>query len=423
MLNPRLLPLDNTFRWLLASDALTLLAIMTGQVALPWWIVTAGGAHDLAIYSLVTSAFAVLAMPLMSPLGDRVPKRKLIQVALLAFGLASSGVAALATAGLYDLPALTVLGFVPVLAMAALTPSIASFVTELVEPRSLARAFGLQQGAQAMGRMIGPAFGGALLGIVGTAATLWLNAALLICAGWAARQLPAGVSPLRKQKRWKDDLAAGVRANWRIPLERGWIAVNFASWIFLFPSFTLLVPLKVRSLELSGTWFGLCEAGLSLGMLLGSLGCSAWLIAHLGRYRTRVGAAVLQGVALACAGASPNGPMLVLCFVVAGLLEAAMMLVGQTHRMLARPQAYRARMVAGTVMTTYIAGAIGSALAGMALLHTSITSVFVSFGLLGSMAALCLVAVPGVRAFMALSHEAVADFYQRNYPSAFQEGS
>jgi len=407
------------FLWLLASDALTLLALMVGQVALPWWIASAGGAHDLALYSVVTSAFAVVAMPCLSPLGDRIAKRRLIQAALIAFALASAAVAGLASAGRYDLRALTLLGVVPVLAMAALIPSISSFVTELVAPGGLARAMGLQQSAQATGRMIGPAIGGAVLGAAGTAAALWLNAALLVFAGWAARQLPAGVPPRHGRRAWRADLAAGMAANWRIPLERGWILVNFVSWIFLFPAFTMLVPLKVQSLGLSGTWLGLCEAGLSLGMLLGSLGGSAWLIARLGRYRTRVGAAVLQGAALACAGATGSGPWLVACFAAAGFLNAAMVLVGLTHRMLARPQAYRARMVAGAVTTTYVASAIGPALAGVALLHASVSAIFMAFGMLGALASLGLAVVPGFRAFMALDHEAVANFYERTFPAAF----
>ena len=40
----------------------------------------------------------------------------------------------------------------------------------------------------------------------------------------------------------------------------------------MMPCVTLLVPLKVQSLGLSAAWLGWCEAGLSLGMLVGSLG-------------------------------------------------------------------------------------------------------------------------------------------------------
>jgi len=411
------------FRWLLMSDALTLLALMVGQVALPWWIASEGGAHDLALYSIVTSAFAIVAMPLLSPLGDRIPKRRLMQFALVAFATAAVGFAVMATAGRYHLFLLIALGGVPVLAMAAQLPAVSSFVAELVAPVSLARALGLQQSAQATGRMVGPAIGGFVLGLAGTAAALWLHAALLVGAALTARRLPLGTPPRRTGRAWREDLMAGMNANWRIPLERGWILVNFLSWIFLFPTFTMLVPLKVQSLGLSGTWLGLCEAGLSLGMLLGSLGGSAWMIARFGRYATRVGAAVVQGLALAVAGLTSSGPWLVACFGVAGLMNAAMVLVGLTHRMLARPQAYRARMVAGAVTTTHIASMIGPALAGVALLHAHVGAVFLGFGLVGAFAALGLAVVPGFRAFMALDHEAVDNFYQRNFPQAFSDAA
>ena len=411
------------FLWLLASDALMLLALMVGQVALPWWIASSGGAHDLALYGVVTSAFAIVAMPLMSPLGDRIAKRRLIRGALMALALASIGVAALASAARYDLRALIALGAVPVLAMAAQIPSVSSFVTELVPPAALGRAVGLQQSAQATGRMVGPAIGGVVLGALGTAVALWLGALLLVAASITARRLPLGVPPARDARSWRADLMAGINANRRIPLERGWILVNFLSWIFLFPTFTMLVPLKVQSLGLSGTWLGLCEAGLSLGMLAGSLGGSAWMIARFGRYQTRVGAAVVQGVALAIAGATTGGPWLVAAFVVAGFMNAAMVLVGMTHRMLARPQAFRARMVAVAVTTTYIASMIGPALAGFALLRWPVGTVFVAFGLVGALFALGLAIVPGFRAFMALDHEAVANFYERNFPQAFKDAA
>ncbi|QSI75345.1 MFS transporter [Niveibacterium microcysteis] len=411
--------LGSDFHRLLMSDALTLLALMVGQVAMPWWIASEGGARDLALYGAVTSAFALVAMPLLSPLGDRLPKRQLIFGALVAFTIASMGVAALASIHYYRLGVLIALGAVPALAMAALLPAVSSFSTELVQPQLLSRAMTLQQTAQATGRMVGPAIGGVVLGAVGTAITLWLNAALLACAAAAARHLPSGVRPHAHKRRWRVDLVAGMRANWRIPMERGWILVNFLSWIFLFPTFTILVPLKVQSLGLSGTWLGLCEAGLSLGMLLGSLGGSHWMINRFGRFGTRVGAAVVQGAALALAGLTTNGLWLVAGFVIAGFMNAAMVLVGLTHRMLARPQAYRARMVAGAVTTTHIAGMIGPALAGAALLHASVATVFTGFGLLGGIVALGLVVVPGFRAFMRLEHEAVDNFYGRNFPQAF----
>lgn len=411
--------LGPAFGRLLLSDAQTLLALMVGQVATPWWIAGAGGAHDLAVYGVFNAALSIAAMPLMAPLGDRVPKRRLIRAALLAFAAAAAAVALMASVGAYDLRLVLALGVVPVLAGAALLPAMSSLVVEVVPAAGLSPAMGLQQGAQAAGRLVGPALGGAVVATAGTAAALWLNCALLVGASFSARGLPGGVVAARARRGWRAELVAGMRANWRIPIERGWILANFLSWIFLGPTMTMLVPLKVQALGLSGLWLGLCEAGLSLGLLVGSLGGSQWLVDRFGRFATRVGSAALQGLALALAGATGHPALLVACFAVAGVLSAVMMLVGKTHRMLARPLAYRARMIAGAVTTVHVAGMIGPALAGFALLHAGVVPVFVAFGVLGGLFALTLAFVPGLRAFMALGHEEVDHYYERAYPRAF----
>jgi hypothetical protein len=189
--------------------------------------------------------------------------------------------------------------------------------------------------------------------------------------------------------------------------------------MFLFPSLTMLVPLKVQSLGLSALWLGLCEAGVALGMLAGSLGVSEWLVARRGRYATRVGGAVLQGASLAMVGFTSHAWVLVAGFFVVGLTNSAMTLVGLTHRTLARPLEFRARMFAGSAMTAHIAGSLGPALAGLALAHAPVAQVYTVFGLLSGLAALALAFVPGFKAFMALPPEQVEGWYGREFPQAF----
>jgi MFS family permease len=416
-------PLPGTsFRWLLWSDALTLLSTMVGQVALPWWIAQSGGAHDLAVYGVVVSAMSFVALPLLSPFADRHPKRALMTVGLLGFAVATSAMAAFAWLSHYRLGVVIAIEAVSVLAGALVMPATNSIVTELVPPAGLSQALGLQQTAQASGRLVGPAIAGALLAAVGTAPTLGLGAMLLIAAALLATRLPRPdrAAPAKPHGRWTDEVRVGLRINWAIPIERGWVICNFVGALFMVPCVAMLAPLKVQSLGLSAAWLGWCEAGLSLGLLVGSLGPAAWWARAQGRFGARVGGSALIGLVLALAGLTSDRHVLVACFGVVGVCAATTTLVGKTHRMLARPLAYRARMSAAAIMTVQVSQTLGPAIAGVALTHWSVRIVYVVFGLLSAVSALGFFLIPGFRAFMGLEHGEVDDWYGKTYPKVFE---
>ena len=142
-----------------------------------------------------------------------------------------------------------------------------------------------------------------------------------------------------------------------------------------------------------------------------------------GRFGTRVSGSALIGVALALAGWTSDRHVLVACFVVVGVCAAATTLVGKTHRMLARPLAFRARMSAAAIMTVQVSQTLGPAIAGMALMHWSVRTVYMVFGLLSAVAALGFFLIPGFRAFMALEHDEVDDWYGKTYPGVFDSAS
>ena len=413
----------SSFHWLLWSDALTLLSLMVGQVALPWWIAQSGGAHDLAVFGVGVSAMSFVAMPLLSPFVDRHPKRRLMVVALLGFGVAASAMAAFASLSHYRLSVVLAIEAVTVLANALILPAVNSIVTELVPPAALSRALGQQQTAQASGRLLGPAIAGSVLAAVGTARTLWLHAALLFGAAALATRLPRSAAPHAAPapaRSWAAEFRVGLRVNWAIPIERGWVLCNFVGALVMLPCATMLLPLKVQSLGLSAAWLGWCEAALSLGLLAGSLGIAqAWSRVQ-GRFATRVSGAALMGVAFAVAGWTSDRRVLVAMFALAGVCSAAIMLVGKTHRMLARPLAFRARMSSAAIMTTQVSQTLGPAIAGVALAHASVRAVYVAFGLGSIVSALGFFLIPGFRAFMALEHDEVDNWYGRTYPQAFE---
>lgn len=398
-----------------------MLALMVGAVATPWWIASHGGARDLAIYGFAASAMAFFVMPALSPLGDRLPKRRLIMAGLGLYMLAALLLATLVSLDLYHLGGVLLAALLGALAGGLLMPAILNVAGEMVSAEQLPEALSLQRGAQSLGRVLGPALGGLALAW-STGVALWLQAGLLFSAVLLARRLPRLLPPARSGRglaAWKRDLHEGLRACWLMPLERGWTLVNFVGVLFMFPAFTMLVPLKVKSLGLSGAWLGAAETGLALGMLLGALGGSAWVAARIGRYATRIGATAAQGLGLALAGWSEHGLTLVLALFLVGLANSCGVLVGQTHRMLAIPQHFRARLSSVGMMTLNIAAAAGPALAGLALLQLEVSAVYIAFGLLSAVSALGFLLVPDFKTLMSLDHESVKDWYQRRHPELF----
>lgn len=421
-LRRRLLPMGRPFRLLIVSDALILLSLMVGYVAIPWWVVHEGGAHDLALWAGALALGSLLALPLMSPWGDRISKRTLISAGVALTLAKALALAALVQAGIYHLGLVIALELLGVVATAALMPAIFSVVAELLPAEQLNEGLALQKSAQALGRLLGPVLGGGLLAVGGSALALWGHAALLALAfALALRIETAAPAPgVAGAAHWWRDLRAGLAAKWQLRLERGWTFVSFCVMVFFGPAIGMLVPLKVQALGLSGAWLGASEAGLSAGMLIGSLGYSTWLAERVGRFRASVGSILLEGVCVALIGFVHEPLALVALLGVVGLCIATVSLVGQTHRMLAIPPHYRSRMTSVNMMVFQVAGVLGPALAGWGLGSLSVHAIYGWFGLGLFTVGLGYFAVPGFRAFLSLPHDEASGHYGRTHPELFR---
>ena len=413
--------LGKPFRSLLASDVLMLLSMMVGHVAVPWWIAHEGGAGHLALYASLLAAVSLFALPLLSPLGDRVSKRTLITLGLSAMFVEAVLLASMAQAGAYHIEWIILLGVMQQIAMSVITPVSMSIAAELLPAEQLSEGLGYQRTAQALGRLLGPVVGGSLLAVAGTASALWVNAGLLCVACVLASRIvvPVREAASRSVSKWMTDLRAGLAAKWKIPTERGWTFVSFLVMIFFVPGIGMLVPLKVQSLSLSGAWLGACEAGLSVGMLLGALGGSQWVADKVGRFRASVGAILGEGVALVLLGLTHQPWVMVAALTLIGTCVMTVQTVGHTHRMLAIPQDFRARMVAVNMMVMQVAAVLGPGLAGAGLALFHVDQVYLACGVGLFLVGLGYQRVPGYRRFLDLPHDEAAGFYGREHPALF----
>lgn len=411
------------FRRFLLCDTLTLLAMMVGQVAISWWIAVENGAHDLALYATTSAAVACVAIPIMSTVGDRYNKRSLIQLGMVVYTLSGVAMAWVASLGGYDIRIILVVQAVAISGV-SLVESIGGVIAADILPAALLPQ-GLQRQKlwQSLGQLSGPIIGGAALAYGGVIFALWVQVLLLAPALTLIRRLPdcpvAAQGNVRHS--WLVDLAAGARAKWRIKLERNWTLISFLVGVSLVPSLGMLVPLKVRALQLSGEWLGLCEAAVALGVLLGAtVGVNTRLVARFGRYRLRFGATTLLGPALVLVGFSSTAILLVTSLMLAGATNSMVLMMGYTRRILATPHRFRTRVTAVNILLAQLSAVVGPAAAGVMLLRSSITSVYL---ILGSSLLICSfgwVLTPDFRRFMSLDDHEVEGWYGVCYPEAFE---
>ncbi|UTH75615.1 MFS transporter [Chromobacterium sp. IIBBL 290-4] len=411
-------------RALLLADGLLSLASLAEAAVLPWWIANQGGASALAGFGAAMAAATFAAVLLAAPLGDKWGKSAQIGRASCLLAILGAALAGLATHSGFRLDAVLLLGCAQMLVWAFADQARNTILAERVAAEALPQALRWRKTGLSLSGILGPLLAAAGVRWLGISGALWMAAGLYLLAGLAMAWVP-GETSIRRQalrpRAWMSELAEGFRAKWRMPMERGWTLVNFVLWIFQGPSAGMLIPLKAHALGLSGDWLGNCLAALSLGVLLGSAFGSQWLAARLGRYRVRLGVGLLEGLAFAAAGFAPSGAWLLGALLAAGFCNAAMSLVGATHRSLALPKDYRVRLYAVSALCTQTAGAIGPALVGAALLHWSVGAVYGAAGLLMMASVPGMLWVPRFREFLTLNHEQATDWYRREYPQVFGE--
>jgi MFS family permease len=409
-------------RVLLLTDLLVLLAELGAAVILPWWITSRGGTPAITAFSVTVAVTTFFIVPAVSPFGDRVCKGRLISRGLGGLCAVAAVLVVLSFAGFFSVAGLAALAVLQVTAAAFVNPAREAVLAELVVPARLPTAIRLRKTVLAIGGILGPLLAGAMLGANGVTAALCSYGMLLGAATLAAARIPRATVPEPRRNglaRWWGELRSGLAAKWQVPMERGWTLVNFVVWIFQGPAVGLLIPIKVQAMGLPGHWLGLGLGALSAGVLVGSVFGAELLVARLGRFRVRVGLGVLEGLALAVVGWAAWPSALLAGLVIAGFCNAAMSLVGATHRALAIPRDYRVRLIAASAMSTQVAGAIGPALVGMALASYSVTAVYMTWGLLMATCVLGFLLVPRFKEFLTLDHQGATDWYRRQYPTAF----
>ncbi len=269
----------------------------------------------------------VVATPFGGVVGDRAPKRLVLQccLALLAATSLWMGLAvAFDAVSFWQLLAVSVLQAV---AFAFYGPARAAFIAELVDDDELAEAIGLMLVQAEVTRIVGPAAAGATIAAFTSGLqVVFFSSVVLFGTGLLAGVgLPPGgrrgdgpaPSPLA-------DLQEGIGYVWARPDLRALLLCTFGVIMVGFPYLAFL-PSLAADLDVGSAGYGALSAASATGAVAAGLAIGR-LRRLLGPWRLVVAGGAVAGLGLVGLGVAPTFAVTVLCVLPVG----AGMLVFQT---------------------------------------------------------------------------------------------
>jgi MFS family permease len=315
-------------------------------------VVLKGSALDLG----VTVALPFLPMLLLGPLGgvvvDRSNKRHILYLTQSAAGLLALTMGILVSTHHVSLAAIWTLGTLLGVVNLFDNPARQSFVQEMVGKDLLPNAVSLNSAMINLGRIVGPAIGGALL-FVGIAACFYVNAATFLALLAAlALMRSSEINRIRTVTRAKGQVREGLRYVWGDDELREVLASVVLVGLLAF-NFTVTLPLLALGV-LHGTRadYSFITCSMGLGGLLGGL-----YVAHRS-WPTRRLLSVLAlcfGVLMAAVAVAPS--VLLACLAIVPMGAASLAFVSTANATL---QLHSKEEMRGRVMSLYAMGFLGT---------------------------------------------------------------
>lgn len=319
------------------------------QIAMNWLVLTMTGSPLYVGLLNFVRLVPVLALSLVGgTIADRTDRR------LLALWTQVGGmVLAFALVALVVSPWLSLW---PVLVLSALRGALLSFdrparqalIPALVPREHLMNAVALHAALRNFTRILGPAIAGLLLGIIGTAGTIAINALSFVAVIVALLLMRVQARPAthRTGGVW-NGMGEGLRYVRKEPVVLSILGLTLAPMIFGVP-YSTLVPVFARDvLQVGPVGYGLLTSASGLGALLGAVWL-AWQGSFSGRML--LATAFLFGAALVLFALSPWFGVSLVLLVLVGLTNQAFMTGANSWLQSLVPDELRGRVMAVYLM-------------------------------------------------------------------------
>ncbi|HET6404297.1 MAG TPA: MFS transporter [Candidatus Thermoplasmatota archaeon] len=317
-------------RLFLAGQTVSQLGDMVFFVALSWAALEATeGAFGLGVVFAAYTGAQVLFLLLGGVLVDRFPRRSVHVASDAVQGTLGLLLAVAALAGALHLPVLVVFGALFGAASAVALPAVSSLLPETVPKEDLPAAVSLYQGVRTAALLGGPALGGLLYALAGSAAAFAFDAATYAVSILLVRGLRAG---RRAPVAEPTPVLAGAREGFRYVRQRPWIwiAILLFALVNLAETGPRNVALPVL-LEESGEGaeaFGIVHSAGAVGAIAAS--AALGMLAPARRGLLAYASVVLAGASVAATAFAHGTLALAAASLARGAAFAAFVLLWET---------------------------------------------------------------------------------------------
>jgi MFS family permease len=285
------------------------------------WIVLTQLTHNNATAVGVVMALQfgpqVLLLPLTGFAADHLDRRKLLIITQATMGALALGLGVITVAGLVRLWHVYVFAFLLGCVTAFDSPARQTFVSELVVEADLSNAVALNSTSFNAARMIGPAFAGVLIAVVGSGWVFLINAASFAAVLGSLSLLRVGELHLRSRAlRTAGSLAEGFRYIWKRPDLKAVLLM-----VCLIGTFGLNFPIFISTMSVTVFHAGAHQFGLLTSIM--AIGSVAGALLSARRETPRIGlllaGAAIFGCGFALAAVMPSYGLFGIALVIIGV--------------------------------------------------------------------------------------------------------
>ena len=308
------------YRLLFISGLFIFLGVQAQQIVRGWLAAELTGSNRGL--GGVFFGFAI-PMLLLTPFGgvaaDRFPKRTVLLCSSVLLVASALWVGLADAFGVLEYWMLVGSSALQAAGFAIFGPARISFTSELVDRRALPNAVILSQISMNSTRIIGPAAGGALIGVawLGTAGTYLITAALMVIALVIIIPLPkaAKVDRSDRPSPWSElrDGMRYVRGNRPVLLL---IVASYAVVMFAFPYIAFLPLMATEVFDVGSAGYGIMNAASGAAAVIVSLRIAG--LSGADSWRIQVLAGAVFGVGIVGLGIAPSFPLALLALFVVG---------------------------------------------------------------------------------------------------------